>query len=51
MVDGEGDGSEGCLKWKVGVIKGSFQKHLYRGWATSQSGHAQYEIVICTASL
>ena len=28
-----GDSSEGCLKWGggVGVIKGSFQKHLKTG--------------------
>ena len=31
MVDGEGGSSEGCLKWGVGVIKGSFQKHLKTG--------------------
>ena len=28
VVDGEGYSSEGCLKWGVGVIKGSFQKYL-----------------------
>ena len=26
-----GGSSEGCLKWVVGVIKGSFQKHLKTG--------------------
>ena len=26
-----GGSSEGCLKWGVGVIKGSFQKHLQTG--------------------
>ena len=34
VVDGEGDNSEGCLKWGGGgwgVIKGSFQKHLKTG--------------------
>ena len=31
MVDGEGGSSEGCLKWGVGVIKGSFKKHLETG--------------------
>ena len=36
MVDGEGDSSEGCLKWGVGVIKGSFQKHLYRWWVKAK---------------
>ena len=32
-VDGEGDSSEGCLKWCGGrsVIKGSFQKYLKTG--------------------
>ena len=30
VVDGEGS-SERCLKWGVGVIKGSFQKHLKTG--------------------
>ena len=28
VVDGEGNSSEECLKWGVGVIKGSFKKHL-----------------------
>ena len=31
VVDGEGGSSEGCLKWGVGIIKGSFQKHLKTG--------------------
>ena len=34
MVDGKGGSSEGCLKWGgegLGVIKGSFQKHLKQG--------------------
>ena len=37
VVDGErgggwgGGSSERCLKWGVGVIKGSFQKHLKTG--------------------
>ena len=30
-MDGEGGSSERCLKWGVGVIKGSFQKHLEKG--------------------
>ena len=31
VMDGEGGSSEGCLKWGVGVIKESFQKHLKTG--------------------
>ena len=36
MVDGEGDSNEGCLKWGLGVIKGSFQTHLYKGWVKAK---------------
>ena len=30
-MDEEGSSSERCLKWVVGVIKESFQKHLKAG--------------------
>ena len=32
----DGDSNEGCLKWGVGVIKGSVQKHLYRRWVKAK---------------
>ena len=31
-----GGSSEGCLKWGVRVIKGSFQKHLKTGWVKAK---------------
>ena len=31
VVDGVGGNSERCLRWGVGVIKGSFQKYLKIG--------------------
>ena len=39
-MDGEGGNSEGCLKWGgggMGVIKGSFQKHLKQGVGKGKS--------------
>ena len=39
-MDGEGGSSERCLKWGgggVGVIKGSFQKHLKTGVGKGKS--------------
>ena len=42
-MDGEGSSSERCLKWGVGVgvIKGSFQKHLKTGggWVKKKVVH------------
>ena len=35
-----GGSSEGCLKWVVGVIKGSLQKHLKTG-CEAQGGTLQ----------
>ena len=36
-MDGEGGSSERCLKWEVGVIKGSFQEHLKTGVGKGES--------------